>query len=74
MLGQVPIGNALTDWLPREGWIASLRVENVKQWILSQVNAAALRAIAFGLGVGGLAISLRIWLSLERGAYFEKEI
>lgn len=74
MLGQVPVGNALTDWLPREGWLASLRVENIKQWILSQVNAAALRAIAFGLGVGSLAISLRIWLSLERGAYFEKEI
>jgi len=74
MLGQVPVGNALTDWLPQDGTFASLRVENIKQWILSQVNAAALRAIAFGLGVGGLAISLRIWLSLERGAYFEKEI
>lgn len=74
MLGQVPVGNALTAWLPTEGWLASLRLENIKQWILSQVNAAALRAIAFGLGVGGLAISLRIWLSLERGAYFEKEI
>lgn len=74
MLGQVPVGNALTSWLPSEGWLASLRFENIKQWILSQVNAAALRAIAFGLGVGGLAISLRIWLSLERGAYFEKEI
>lgn len=74
MLGQVPVGNALTDWIPKDGMWASLRVENIKQWLLTQLNAAALRAIAFGLGVGGLAIALRIWLSLERGAYFEKEI
>jgi len=51
-----------------------LRLEVIKEWLLTVLNAAALRAIAFGLGIGSLAISLRIWLSLERGAYFEKEI
>lgn len=74
MLAQVPVGLALTAWIPREGDFAWLRLEVVKEWLLTVLNSAALRAIAFGLGVGGLAISLRIWLSLERGAYFEKEI
>ncbi len=74
MLAQVPVGLALTAWIPRDSMLASLRLEVVKEWLLTVLNAAALRAIAFGLGVGGLAISLRIWLSLERGAYFEKEI
>jgi len=74
MLAQVPVGLALTAWIPRDGMLASLRLEVMKEWLLTVLNAAALRAIAFGLGVGGLAISLRIWLSLERGAYFEKEI
>jgi hypothetical protein len=31
-------------------------------------------AIDFGLGVGGLATALRLWLSLERGSYFEEEL
>ncbi len=74
MLAQVPVGLALTSWIPRDGVWDSLRLEVVKEWLLTVLNAAALRAIAFGLGIGGLAISLRIWLSLERGAYFEKEI
>lgn len=74
MLAQVPVGLALTAWIPRDSMLASLRLEVMKEWLLTVLNAASLRAIAFGLGVGGLAISLRIWLSLERGAYFEKEI
>ncbi|MCS7309180.1 MAG: hypothetical protein RMM06_05295 [Armatimonadota bacterium] len=74
MLGQVPVGLALTAWIPRDSMFDWMRLEVVKEWLLTVLNAAALRAIAFGLGVGGLAISLRIWLSLERGAYFEREI
>lgn len=74
MLAQVPVGLALTSWIPRDGVFAAVRLEVIKEWLLTVLNAAALRAIAFGIGVGALAISLRIWLSLERGAYFEKEI
>lgn len=74
MLAQVPVGLALTAWIPRDSVWGSLRLEVIKEWLLMVLNTAALRAIAFGLGVGALAIALRIWLSLERGAYFEKEI
>lgn len=72
MLGQVPLGQAITHNLPEKGYFTSIfRVENVSNWLLMWVNGPAQRAISFGLGVGALAIGLRVWLSLERGAYFE---
>jgi len=78
MLGQVPVGMFMTSWI-REGWsvgaldLSFLRIEKLAYWILTVPNAAAVRAIAFGIDVGGVAMSLRIWFSLERGSYFDKE-
>jgi hypothetical protein len=66
MLGQIPVGTYLTHTFP-----APLRVENIRNWILTQANVAVIRAIAFGLDIGALAMSLRIWLGLERGNYFD---
>jgi len=74
MLGQVPIGMALTHWLPAEGPLGALRLERLTNWILTGMNAAAFRAILFGSTVGYIAMSLRVWLSLERGSYFEKPL
>lgn len=75
MLGQVPVGMWLTSWIqPEWGFLYNLRLENVSQWILWKPNAAAQRGIEFGIAVGALAMGLRIWLSLERGSYFEKEV
>ena len=72
MLGQVPIGQYITSSIPEHGSFASLfRTDNISNWLLVTVNSPALRAISFGLGVGELAMALRIWLSLERGVYFE---
>ncbi len=53
---------------------ANLRFERISEWLLTQINAPAQRGILFGIYVGQLAVSLRLWLSLERGAYFDKEI
>lgn len=78
MLGSVTFGTAMTNWIqptdPDSNLWANLRIENVSQWLLTKVNAPAQRGILFGLTVGGLAVSLRLWLSLERGAYFDKEV
>ncbi|MGQ9807407.1 MAG: hypothetical protein ACUVSM_01065 [Armatimonadota bacterium] len=75
MLGQVPVGIWLTSWIqPDWGFLYNLRLENISQWILWKPNAAAQRGIEFGIAVGALAMGLRIWLSLERGSYFEKEV
>jgi hypothetical protein len=74
MLGQVYAGQWLTHWLPTDGFLANLRVETMSDWLLTRVNAPAIRAVGFGLGVGLVATALRIWLSLERGSYFDKEM
>ncbi len=80
MLGSVGFGTWLTHAIPTtltggvdNPW-ANLRLENIAQWLLVEVNASAQRGILFGLDLGLLATSLRYWLSLERGAYFDKEL
>jgi hypothetical protein len=70
MLGQVPLGIVLTQWIPHDGHFAIFRLEKMARWILTGINAAAFRAIIFGILMGYLAMSLRVWLSLERGSYF----
>lgn len=67
MLGQIPFGMWLTSWLPMEGIASSLRIENVSNWFMTVVNMSVQRAIGFGLGVGSIAMALRVWFSLERG-------
>lgn len=74
MLGQVALGQAMTSWIPNSGFAANFRVENLANWILEKVNSPAIQAVEFGVGVGSLAMALRLWLSLERGSYFEEEV
>ena len=76
MLGAVFFGTELTNWIPKapdNPW-SNFRIENIAQWLLMQVNAPAQRGILFGLTIGLLATSLRLWLSLERSAYFDQEL
>ncbi|MCS6776168.1 MAG: hypothetical protein RMJ43_01325 [Chloroherpetonaceae bacterium] len=75
MLGQITVGQMLTNWLPEqsESFWGNFRVEVMRDWILTKANTPAVRAINFGLGVGSLAVALRIWLGLERGSYFDSQ-
>ncbi|MHC4660110.1 MAG: hypothetical protein ACYS8W_00350 [Planctomycetota bacterium] len=74
MLGQIPMGQAITRWLPETGYWSWLRLENIKLWIMDVPNSAATRGILFGGAIGSLAMSLRLWLSLERGSFFDAEV
>jgi hypothetical protein len=69
MLGQIPMGLWITKWLPQQ---AQLPV--VSQWILYVINSAAVKGMWFGMMLGAIAVGLRFWLSLERGAYFDMEL
>ncbi len=73
MLGQVTLGSWLTGHLPAEGFGSNFRFENMAQYILLNINTPAQRAVTFGIALGVLATSLRLWLSLERGFYFDQE-
>jgi hypothetical protein len=78
MLGQIPIGQLLTSGLKgAEGtnpWYSYLRLEVVREWFMGVWNSAAQRGILFGMVIGAFALTLRIWLSLERGSFFDREL
>ena len=74
MLALVPVGAAITNWLPTTGFLSAFRIERIGYWLLISPNMAAQRAIAFGVAVGSLAMGLRIWLSLERGSFFDRQL
>lgn len=71
MLATVPVGMAMTQGLPAG---SPFRLETIGDWILTVPNMAAQRGMQFGISVGGLAMALRIWLSLERGSFFDKQM
>lgn len=74
MLALVPVGVSITDWIPQGHFLSFLRVERIGYWLLVWPNMAAQRAIGFGIAVGALATGLRIWLSLERGSFFDRQL
>lgn len=62
MLGRVPIGDYFSFWthwgLPS--------FYDMTQWILNVPNMAAKRAIALGVGLGSLLMTLKLILGIER--------
>lgn len=69
MLGQIPLGLWLTHSFPD-----AMQLPAISQWLLYIANSAAVRGMYFGMMVGAIAVGLRFWLSLERGAFFDKEL
>lgn len=61
MLGRVPIGDALTSFLPEH-----LRLSVVQDWIMNFPQNAAKRAILIGAAMGVMATGLRVILGIER--------
>lgn len=74
MLSLIPLGVVITSWIPADSSFSFLRLERLGPWILINPNMAVQRAIAFGIAVGSLAMGLRIWLSLEKGSFFDKQL
>ena len=81
MLGRVPIGAFVGDWLsvivmpilsilpaPLISWIpeGSKWFSELAGWIMNVPNAAGQRAIMMGAALGMVAASVRIWIGLEK--------
>jgi len=47
--------------------VNNLKLTEISKWLRDTVQGAAIRGIDFGVGIGALAMGLRLWLSLERG-------
>ena len=73
MFGNVG-SEVLTGWIPPDRWYSFVRLDAMTYWIMTTVNMSAQRALLFGIAMGELAIALRIWLSLERGHFFDREV
>ncbi len=73
MLGQVPFGEWITSSIPPGTHWAFFRFETLGDWVMKWLNMPAQRGILFGIAIGALAMSLRVWLSLERGTFFSEQ-
>jgi hypothetical protein len=49
------------------GLMDNLRLGVIKDWVQNNLQSPSIRAMEFGLAIGGLAMSLRLWLSIEKG-------
>lgn len=61
MIGRVPIGDALTGFLPHP-----LQLSTIQDWIMEVPQSAAKRAILMGAALGIMATGLRVILGIER--------
>lgn len=50
----------------QDAFIQNFRLTEIATWLRGNVQTPALRGIDFGIGIGALAMGLRLWLSLEK--------
>jgi hypothetical protein len=67
MVGQMPVG----EWLamPVPDSLPVLQIPWLAQKLLSVVNSSAYRGVLIGMLIGGLSITLRIWLGIDNSVY-----
>jgi hypothetical protein len=76
MLGRVPLGDLLSDWLLQLKWLPgvphTLHLSSIQEWIMNVPQNSAKRAILIGAALGVMATGLRVILGIER-AYLSGE-
>ncbi len=72
MLGRVPLGDLMTDWLMQLRWLPvpgvphGLHLSGIQEWIMNNPQNSAKRAILIGAALGVMATGLRVILGIER--------
>jgi len=68
LMGFMLVGwDQVIDALGKGGVLENLRLSVIKDWVQNMLQSPSIRAMEFGLAIGGLAMSLRLWLSIEKG-------
>lgn len=67
LLSFVPLSLALTSGIDANSFAGNFRLDSIGNWLLGTLSAPAIRGIDLGLGLGVLAMAIRIMLGLERG-------
>lgn len=73
MLGQIPHGVMVFDYVFSHGPFRNISITDIRMWILLKLNVGAFRAISLGFGVAGLAMATRMWLSMGTSSFFRDE-
>jgi hypothetical protein len=47
-------------------FLQNFSLDTIRGWLTNNVQTPSIRGIDFGIGIGSLAMGLRLWLSLER--------
>lgn len=64
LLGRTPLGMMLTGWIPEQ--FSIFQIPNLAVWIMNSANLAGQRSILIGVGLGVVAMSLRLILGMDR--------
>jgi hypothetical protein len=64
LLGRTPLGVMLTSWISE--WFSIFKIPNLAIWIMNVPNLAGQRSILIGVGLGVVAMSLRLILGMDR--------
>ncbi len=72
MLGNISMFEPFSRRLFLHTAFDQLHFPFLRDWLMSSANAAVFRGLNFGISIGVVAMSIRIILSLEKGAFFEK--
>lgn len=61
--------NSVVAQLPVEQFpvLNNLKINEIANWVRATLQTPAIRAVEFGVGLGALAMGLRLWLGLEKG-------
>ena len=49
-----------------DAFIQNFSLDTIRTWLTNTVQTPSIRGIDFGIGIGSLAMGLRLWLSLEK--------
>lgn len=61
------MGSVASFWDGAAGNVSqNLTLSEISKWLRDNVQNSSLRGIDFGIGIGALAMGLRLWLSLEK--------
>jgi hypothetical protein len=66
LLGRTFAGVWLTAWIPDDGPLRGLRIENMTVYIMQVFNTAGSRAIVIGIALGIASTSLKVILGVDR--------
>ena len=50
----------------QDAFIQNFSLDTIRTWLTNNVQTPSIRGIDFGIGIGSLAMGLRLWLSLEK--------